>query len=80
MSWVILGLIVLALIFLIGIYNGLVTARNAFKNAFAQIDVQLHAALRPDPEPGRDRQGLHQARARNARSGDRGPQCGDDAD
>jgi LemA protein len=24
-----------------GIYNGLVTARNAFKNAFAQIDVQL---------------------------------------
>lgn len=25
----------------IGIYNGLVTARNAFKNAFAQIDVQL---------------------------------------
>jgi len=25
----------------VGIYNGLVTARNAFKNAFAQIDVQL---------------------------------------
>ena len=25
----------------IGIYNGLITARNAFKNAFAQIDVQL---------------------------------------
>ena len=24
-----------------GIYNGLVTGRNAFKNAFAQIDVQL---------------------------------------
>jgi len=24
-----------------GIYNGLVTARNAFRNAFAQIDVQL---------------------------------------
>jgi len=24
-----------------GIYNGLVTARNAYKNAFAQIDVQL---------------------------------------
>ena len=41
MSWVILGLIVLALIFLIGIYNRLVAARNAFKNAFAQIDVQL---------------------------------------
>ena len=26
---------------MVGIYNGLVTARNAFKNAFAQIDVQL---------------------------------------
>jgi LemA protein len=25
----------------VGMYNGLVTARNAFKNAFAQIDVQL---------------------------------------
>lgn len=25
----------------VGIYNSLVTARNAFKNAFAQIDVQL---------------------------------------
>ena len=24
-----------------GIYNGLVRARNAFRNAFAQIDVQL---------------------------------------
>ena len=24
-----------------GIYNGLVIARNAYKNAFAQIDVQL---------------------------------------
>ena len=25
----------------VGLYNGLVTARNAYKNAFAQIDVQL---------------------------------------
>ena len=25
----------------VGIYNGLVTARNTYKNAFAQIDVQL---------------------------------------
>ncbi|MDR6991569.1 MULTISPECIES: LemA family protein [Luteimonas] len=25
----------------VGIYNGLITARNAYKNAFAQIDVQL---------------------------------------
>ncbi len=27
---------------IVGIYNGLVTARNAYKNAFAQIDVQLN--------------------------------------
>ncbi|MFY8133655.1 MAG: LemA family protein, partial [Aquimonas sp.] len=25
----------------VGIYNGLVTRRNAYRNAFAQIDVQL---------------------------------------
>ena len=41
MSWVILGLIVLALMLLVGIYNRLVSARNAYKTAFAQIDVQL---------------------------------------
>src|SRR6478672_4629209 len=39
-------LILLAIIAIVGfwgvaIYNGLVTARNAFRNAFAQIDVQL---------------------------------------
>jgi LemA protein len=38
---VILALVVLAVFFFIGAYNRLVTARNAFKNAFAQIDVQL---------------------------------------
>jgi LemA protein len=34
-------LIVVVILFSIGIYNRLVTARNGFKNAFAQIDVQL---------------------------------------
>ena len=34
-------IIIGAVLFLIAIYNGLVTARNQFKNAFAQIDVQL---------------------------------------
>jgi LemA protein len=38
---VLLVLIVIAALWGVGIYNGLVTARNAFKNAFAQIDVQL---------------------------------------
>jgi LemA protein len=41
MGWIILAIIVLAVLFVIGLYNGLVTARNAYKNAFAQIDVQL---------------------------------------
>ena len=38
---VFLGLIVAFALWGVGIYNGLVTARNAFRNAFAQIDVQL---------------------------------------
>ncbi|MEJ0006293.1 MAG: LemA family protein [Steroidobacteraceae bacterium] len=38
---VLLVIIVLVVLFLVSTYNGLVTARNAFKNAFAQIDVQL---------------------------------------
>ena len=41
MGWIILGVIVLLLFFFISIYNRLVGARNAYKNAFAQIDVQL---------------------------------------
>jgi LemA protein len=41
MSWVLLALVVLFILFLVGIYNRLVGARNAYKNAFAQIDVQL---------------------------------------
>jgi LemA protein len=38
---VILGVGLLLVFWLVGIYNGLVVARNRFKNAFAQIDVQL---------------------------------------
>ena len=41
MSWVLLAFVVLLVLFLVGIYNRLVGARNAYKNAFAQIDVQL---------------------------------------
>ena len=41
MIWIVLGIIVLLAMFVIGIYNGLITARNGYKNAFAQIDVQL---------------------------------------
>jgi LemA protein len=41
MGWVFLGIIVIAAFWAIAIYNGLVTLKNRFKNAFAQIDVQL---------------------------------------
>lgn len=36
-----LGLILFLSLFVVGIYNRLVSFRNRFKNAFAQIDVQL---------------------------------------
>jgi LemA protein len=38
---VILIVIAIVIFFGIGVYNGLVKSRNGFKNAFAQIDVQL---------------------------------------
>jgi LemA protein len=38
---VLVGIVVLFGGWAISIYNGLVTSRNAYKNAFAQIDVQL---------------------------------------
>jgi len=41
MGWIVLLLIVAVIVVFISTYNRLVTARNAFKNAFAQIDVQL---------------------------------------
>jgi LemA protein len=38
---VVLVLLVVLVAYVIGMYNGLVAGRNRFKNAFAQIDVQL---------------------------------------
>lgn len=38
---VVFGLVGAVVLWGVGVYNGLVTARNAFSNAFAQIDVQL---------------------------------------
>ena len=41
-GWILpLGIAGVVIASFVGIYNGLVTARNRFKNAFAQIDVQL---------------------------------------
>jgi LemA protein len=42
MGWLILlGLLVLFVFWIVGAYNRLISLRNQFKNAFAQIDVQL---------------------------------------
>jgi LemA protein len=38
---ILLALVVIVAVWVVGIYNALVTSRNAYKNAFAQIDVQL---------------------------------------
>ena len=41
MGWIILGAVLVLIFFFVSIYNRLVGGRNAYKNAFAQIDVQL---------------------------------------
>src|ERR1700749_1960374 len=41
MGWIVLLLIIGLVLVFVSTYNRLVMARNAFKNAFAQIDVQL---------------------------------------
>ncbi len=41
MGWIVFIVIVLIAIFFVSIYNKLVGGRNGYKNAFAQIDVQL---------------------------------------
>jgi LemA protein len=40
-GWIMLAFVVLTVVFVISLYNRLVTLRNRVKNAFAQIDVQL---------------------------------------
>jgi len=40
-GWIFIAVVVALVAWAIAIYNGLVTLRNRYKNAFAQIDVQL---------------------------------------
>jgi LemA protein len=40
-GWILLLIVVAVVVWAVAIYNGLVAMRNRFKNAFAQIDVQL---------------------------------------
>jgi LemA protein len=41
MGWILLAVVVVAVWFVVSLYNRLIGARNNYKNAFAQIDVQL---------------------------------------
>lgn len=41
MGWIVLGVVAVVVFWLVSVYNRLVALRNQFKNAFAQIDVQL---------------------------------------
>jgi len=40
-GWIVLIVVALLLLFVIGLYNRLVALRNRYRNAYAQIDVQL---------------------------------------
>ena len=41
MIWIILAVVILLILFIVGIYNSLVTLRQRVENAWSQIDVQL---------------------------------------
>ncbi len=41
MVWIVVAVVLAIVVFVISLYNKLVTLRNRYKNAFAQIDVQL---------------------------------------
>jgi len=41
MAWIILAIVIILIIFVISVYNTLVTLRQRVKNAWSQIDVQL---------------------------------------
>ncbi len=41
MAWIPLIAIIVLVVWVVGVYNRLIAGRNTFKNAFAQIDVQL---------------------------------------
>ena len=59
-------IIVLLALMVMGIYNKLVTLRNRYKNAFAQIDVQLKRRYDLIPNLVEVGQGVHEARAGDA--------------
>ena len=60
-GWIVLGVIAVVVLWAIMVYNNLVAMAQRTNQAFADIDVQLKSAPRPDPEPRRDGEGLRRA-------------------
>ena len=71
-----LVLVIILVALIAGIYNKLVRLREPLQERLCPDRCAAQAPLRPDSQPGRDGQGLHEARARNARSRHRGAQPG----
>ena len=71
---VLLGVGLLLALWLMGIYNGLVVARNRYKNAFAQIDVQLKRRYDLIPNLVEAVKGYMAPREGDARGRHQGPQ------
>ena len=65
--------VVLLILFVIVTYNGLVRTRNRIDNAFSPDRRAAQAPARPDPEPGRDGEGLRRPREGRVRVGHPGP-------
>ena len=70
-GWIILGVVVLLLLYVIGIYNRLVRLRALVKEGVQRDHRPAAPPRRPHPQPGRDGAGLCDPRARGVRGGHR---------
>ncbi len=77
-GWIILGVIVLLVLVVIGIYNRLVTQRALVREGVQRDHGPTAPPRRSHPEPGRDGEGLCQPRTRDARRGHRAPRRGNE--